>query len=162
MPPLFRALGTGYRDSWAQGRAARGPVRAGSASQIQAHLAVPRAGLHLQTIPPLNTLLQSRKRDRGWAAGVHACVLEGRSALELMGGTQAGGPAGVLGSEGASCWPSPGQLGAKGCQRKWPAEIFLFISFAEFEGHSVLPHQALGAAHAGGPEGSTLGGGWEG
>lgn len=69
---------------------------------------------------------------------------------------------GVLGSEGASCRPSPGQLGTKGCQRKWPAKIFLFISFAEFERHSVLPHQALGAAHAGGPEGSTLGGGWEG
>lgn len=70
-------------------------MRAGSASQIQAHLAVPRAGLHLQTIPPLNTLLQSRKRDRGWAAGVHACVLEGRSALELMGARRL---VGLLGS----------------------------------------------------------------
>lgn len=36
---------------------------------------------------------------------------------------------------------------------KWPAEISLFISPAEFEGHPVLPHQVLGAAPQGEGEG---------
>lgn len=50
-----------------------------------------------------------------------------------------------------------GAGGVEGQERGWPAEISLSFSPAELEGHPVLSCQTLGAAQAGGPEGSTLG-----
>lgn len=78
-------------------------------------------------------------------------------------GVEVGASAGVFSSEGARCPPSPGHLRGRGLgawrDRRGGGPLKYLLSFppAELEGHPVLSCQTLGAAQAGGPEGSTLG-----